>query len=725
MIPMLFSLFLLGGEVTDEIRLYDTVKLTNGSVLTGLIREGPENGSVRIALVGSDGKVAGSDEVAIERQKIAEIVPRRTPRMIFNDQLKKRNLMNAQEVLELASWSSREEVGLAEEATTLAHRALRLAPDERTVYPLLEKLLAKKDTASLEPAEKDREIELAERAREHDIFLPRAFLRAAQVLAGDAAGGWSVLADEAAALLGLVREKGTDEEKAEATEALAHLYLRGERLDELLKLMEAAPESLQEKLRLELINRLLGRDTADDLAAAGETIAKLPPGPDRKVLEASLAWRSGDAARTEQLLLEAVEETRSPETALALGVVLALEGKRKTAEEVAKLVPLSGPDGIFLSYLLGKTENLQALADSLPAVPGVALLQAEETLMRGDAVEAQAALARFLERKDASPSVRALAWPLQAKISYAERAIDAAVRALLYARAALPREGRLSLALANLAALGGDIPGARSYFADAVKLGAPAAPTALADSYIAFRAGELGRCGTVLRSCAGNPALGERERRYVADLGQAVWEATHLETWEDRFDRADGAEVLNAWNEEEKYGIQITLAGKAVTFAGEQTGSLEASTYLSRYADWERFYRASCRLRPVRGDCAFGLLVIQEKDALMVGRLDGETFEIVTRRASVEKREPLNVPFAPGQTYTITLELAPSGDPVATVDGTTVTSTARLRFGKKTPVKVGCFCRGLARGSGVEMNVEWFRLWRLLDGGAKKSGKKP
>jgi tetratricopeptide (TPR) repeat protein len=379
MMPILCVLISL-APVTEEIRPHDVIRLKNGSTLTGLMRPGAESGAVAITLVNAEGTVTG--EVTIQRADILEIVPRRTQQMIYRDEVKRRDLFDPRQTFELAAWCERP-AELAGEAIELAHRSLRLDPDNLEVYPLFARLLAALDPSALSAAQRDREVELALRARERSIFLGSAYLRAARILAGDA---WTVLAEEAVALLEAVRAQGSEAEQAEATQALAHLYVANDRLDAVLKLLEAAPEALGEKLRAEVVTRLLVRTRPEDLATAHEIVARMPDDADRKVLDASIAWRRGDAARTETLLLAAIEESSSVETARALGVVLALEGKVKTAAEVVKIVAAAGPDGLLLAHLLGEPAKLEELLTAIASAPGAPLLGAAE-LFRCDEVE--------------------------------------------------------------------------------------------------------------------------------------------------------------------------------------------------------------------------------------------------------------------------------------------------------------------------------------------------
>ncbi len=724
MTPLFLALAVLLNPVTEQIRPFDTIKLKNGNVLIGLIRENYETAAVTIALLGSDGTVSDRDEVKIRQEDIAEIIRRRTTRDIFKDERTKRNLMNPTDVLELALWCGRPEVGLKTEALSLGHRALRLAPDRTEVYPLLARLLEERDVKSLSPADRDLEIELALRARQQNLFMGTAFLRAARALILDSPESWTVLTDEAVRLFELVRSKGTEEEQAQATAALAMLYLTWDRLDDLLAILQTASEELKAQLRTEIITRLLLRDTGDDIARAQEYIAALPGGPQRKELEAALALRTGDTARTEALLLEVIDETSSPEAALALGVVLALQKKTKTAAEILKAVPVEKADGmprfdgLLLKHLLGDEQALADLLTALPNTPGILLLAAAEAAVRGDPDAGDRHLQAFRAQPAVPESIRPLAWVVAATLSVAngadEQAQRQAWRQLLYARAGMPEEWRLSLALANLHAHRGDIARARRYFREGVKQQAPAGQAALSEAYLAYRARDLDTCEELARACATSPDLTASQLGYVTRLSRAVWEATRLESWEDRFTRA-GAEVLNGWTEEEKYGVRIELTGGNVRFSGNQTGALDGVTYLYRYVDWDQFYRFTLRLQARSGDCEVGLLATDGRSSFsLVGDQSG-TFALVTRRVRAEKREPLNATWKPGQSYTLTVERSLKGQVTFFVNGTPLPAKTRISLRKKGRVKMGCFARALTRGGPVELEVEFARLWRLAD----------
>jgi hypothetical protein len=316
--------------------------------------------------------------------------------------------------------------------------------------------------------------------------------------------------------------------------------------------------------------------------------------------------------------------------------------------------------------------------------------------------------------------LRALAWPLAATISFARNRPADACRQLLYARAALPREGRVPLALAGLAAHAGDHARARALFAEAAALGAPEALTTLTDAYLAFRAGELGRAASLAQACAANPTLTEREQRYVARLERAVWEAANLETWADTFDRPDNPEVLNGWQPDAKYGIAVTLAGGNVVMSGVQSGT--GDTYLFRFVEGNRLRRAVFSVAPGAAGCQFGVMLTDGKDAVVVGTAPDGSFELVTRRGTAEKREALPAP--PGGARRIGLELSAAGDPAALIDDATHASTARQRFSKKGQVRVGFFCRGQAGGAAASVKIESARLWRLADRDAKKGASR-
>ena len=83
---------------------------------------------------------ARGEPKSIPRQDIAEIIPRRTPPQIYGDEIRKRDLFDAGQAFELAAWCARDDVGLVDEATVLAHRVLRLDPGNAAVYPLLARL---------------------------------------------------------------------------------------------------------------------------------------------------------------------------------------------------------------------------------------------------------------------------------------------------------------------------------------------------------------------------------------------------------------------------------------------------------------------------------------------------------------------------------------------------------------------------------------------------------
>lgn len=707
------SLWFLGAGVDEEIRLYDEVRLKNGQVLTGLIKEDGDPNEVKLALLRADGTVR--DLVGISRSTVKEIVPRRTPAQIYRNQVKQRDHMDAAQLFELAVWCATDQAGLYDEAAALAHRVLRLAPAMRAVYPLLASLNARKAVAALTPEEADREVELAMRAREHGEFLAGAWLRAARVLLDQNKDAWNVVTDEAVKLLAEVRAKGNAEEAAAATSALSSLYLAWEKLDDLLALggaEVATPETVAAKLLL--------RGTEKDLSDAQELIASLPDGGGRKLAEASLAWSRGDAARTQTLLLEAVELTKSPDAARALAVVLALEGKTKTAEELAKIVAPQGADGALLSYVLGAREALDTFISAHGALPAARLLAAEEKYRRGDAEGAAAAASELLDGAGMPPAARALAWPLLAKAQARLGALDAAVARLLCARAALPGEGRVSLALAAVAAFRNDLYEGRRYLEEARGLRVPPGEAALVEAYLAYREGNLAAASRAAAALSADASLPAACRSYAAHLQRAAWEATRLQSWEDTFERPDATEVLNSWHEDEKYGIRIALAGNRVRFAGTQEGAEDATTFLFVYTEYGRLFRASFRLRAQRDDMAFGVQIAEGAKAARIEAQPGGAWAYVVPGAWGDRSEALPLAWQRGAWHRVTIEFPAKGRPVIEVDGRRAEFPQTAIFAKNANVKLGVFARGGRQGAEVELELDAVKLWRLSDEEVRK-----
>ncbi len=744
MTAILCMVWWLSAGVDEEIRFYDEVRLKNGQVLTGLIKDDTDPAELKMALLRGDGTV--KDLVGVPRSTIQEIVPRRTPPQIYKNQVRKRDLMDARQAFELAEWCATEEANLYGEATVLAHRALRLMPDLREAYPLLAALNARKELAALSAEEADRELELVMLARERGIFLAGAYLRAAQVLLDQSKDAWSVFTDEAVSLLAEVRRKGEPGEAAAATEALSNVYLAWGKLDELLELNPPekqggapaeAPKTVTAKLfslvfpprRGDLpaatapeaiVARLLMRGTAEDLQKATSLLARIPDGGGKKIIEASLAWSRGDAPATEKLLLEALELTKSPQAALALAIVLALEGKTKTAAEIARIVAPQGADGALLSYVLGKPEALDAFMSAHGTLPGARLLGAEDKLRRGDATEAGTVVSGLLADASLSPAARALAWPLGAKASARAGATDEAVQRLLCARAALPGEGRIALALAALAGYRKNAYEARKYLDEARRRNVPASEAALLDAYVTYGEGNLVAASRLLDKLAADTTLSAGNKAYVARLQRAAWEATRLQTWEDTFQRADGGDVLNSWNEEEKYGIKIALAGNRVTCAGVQEGDADACTFLYVYTEYGRLFRASFRVRPQRDDMAFGIRIAEGTKSARIEAVPGGTYALIVPGTRSEKTDALRFTWKRGAWQTITLELPAKGKPIVDVDGQRAELPQTLLFAKNANVKLGVFVRGARQGAEVELDVSDAKLWRLSDEEVKK-----
>jgi hypothetical protein len=209
--------------------------------------------------------------------------------------------------------------------------------------------------------------------------------------------------------------------------------------------------------------------------------------------------------------------------------------------------------------------------------------------------------------------------------------------------------------------------------------------------------------------------LSAGQKAYVVRLQRAAWEATRLETWEDTFQRPDAGEVLNSWNEDEKYGIKIARAGKRVLCSGLQEGNADGNTFLYVYAEYGRLFRASFRVRPQRDDMAFGIQIVEAQKIARIEAVPGGTYALIVPGTRSDKTDTLPFTWKRGEWQTITLEIPAKGKPSIEVDGRRAELPQTLFFAKNANVKLGVFVRGARQGAEVELDVGAAKLWRLSD----------
>ncbi len=715
---VLFFCIFFFGEIDEEIRPYDEIVLKSGGSFKGLIKE-EDNQKVKIALLGSSGTIEGTS--IFFKQNIEEIRRRRTVDQIYAGQCRTRNLMDADQLFEIAQWCAREDVGLKQEAVLLAHRVLRLDPANKAVYPLLDTLLAGASIDTFSLQEKDRDIELVTQARQHGIFIGESFLRTAEILLRKTGQAQRYFSEEAVALLQQVQQLGTAEQAKRALEKLIRVYLRLDAVDRLMAVLAQAPEELQTRYRPEVVTRLLLSGRQKDLEKANELIKSFPEGRDRDLLIASVSWLRGDVAKTEALLYATIEKAQSEEAAMAYALLLALQGKRRTAEAVAKLVDVKNKDAALLNFVLSKDKDAAALTQAENAPAGFTLLACEAACSRGDLQEAGRIVDQLLNDRGLGPSMQALLWVLAARIHVQKNEPEKAVPFLYCAAEAMPHEGRIPLALAELYIQKSNSPLARKYLERAKKAGAPAAQLQLAEAYFAYCRGELENAEKISSRSLTAGGLSEKELRYASRLQHALWETNELQVWDDSFDRADSRDVLRSWNEEENFGVRIELVGGKVKFSGTQRAAAKAVTLLSKTVDWDRFIRARFKVRMLSGNAAFGVLASDEVNTVRIEGDGSGTFQLVTARRDREETEPLPFSWTRNAVMEITLSRSTENEITITCNGKPHTLDRRVRFRRGGTAKIGVFARALSSGAAVNLDVESARFWRLSK--MSKSGR--
>ena len=714
---LVFSILLLSAPISKEIRLYDTIKLTNGSVLRGLIQSDSDRETLTIALLGSEGKVSGG-VVRIPRSQVAEIIPRQTPLQIYREEVRKRDVLDSGQLLELAQWCGKSEVGLYSYAVALAHRVLRLDPTRREVYPLLEKLLARKALENLTEEERDFEIEVALRAQENGVVLPQQFLRAAQILYREAGPGNEQMVRAALGFLLEAKSKGSEEIKNEALSILARIHLDRGDLQSLSALLEECPAEEKLKLERELVVRLLNRGRPEDIDQAEKLIADLPEGVSRSELQAAVSFFRGDLEACRQELLKLVEKTGSPEIVATLGVVLSVSGKEKTAGEIAKLPELSGPDAILLRYLSGVEGAAEKLKTEAVSRLGLWLVPGWQAALTGDKEGVKACVDGLRKSGKVRAEHEMLAWVLSAIAAFSAGDYDQVWRNLLYARAAFHQAPpQLDLSLAALNAWRRDGSEARRLVAEASRRGAPPQWVVLVDAYAAYCAGRLDLCERLLGRLPGVEGSEGPFELYVRLLRNAVWEARCLETWEDRFERADSQDVLSGWLEDERYGVQILLRNQSVVFSGRQAGAPDSITLLYRFVDWGRFYRLRAVFKNPGPGTLCGLFCSDGRSTLRLEVApDGKVYAVIQRQGRSEERKDTGAALAATRSFELGIQYTREGKLVAILGRKQLDLGKPVRFSKRSAVRAGVFAGSLERGGPVEVTVNSVRLWRLSAG---------
>ncbi len=99
--------------------------------------------------------------------------------------------------------------------------------------------------------------------------------------------------------------------------------------------------------------------------------------------------------------------------------------------------------------------------------------------------------------------------------------------------------------------------------------------------------------------------------RWALEVNRRLVQREKLVLWEDRFERADGLQVSNGWQEDERYGVRISLSQGKVAFGGRQQGLGWERTKLVRRVDTRKVAAVEARLdgKGLGDKCYAGVIV--------------------------------------------------------------------------------------------------------------------
>ncbi|MBN1417974.1 MAG: tetratricopeptide repeat protein, partial [Planctomycetes bacterium] len=648
-------------EIDEEIREFDTLVLKDGTTFEGFIlKEDPVVGIVSFEL-----KERGI-KFDIETDRLARIIRRQSAQEIYKRKIARASVRSAREQFDLGRWCLGERVGMRAEARKHILLAIHRDPALQEAYPYFLDLASDKPIAEKTEEELAEEAEVCVLARRAGLSSADLEYRLAQIAERLDLSGTAEEAYRAA--IAAAPPESTIARRSHL--ALAAILVSQDREEEALEEYDALSGAgadwefvpLWEQARI-----LVARGAASDLERASKALVRAaeiqPDFPGVAALRATIAARRNDLSLARQLLIEAVR--LGPDLASVradLGIVVARLGYLDAASSLFALARARDP--ACLGALLGegfvaarRDESAAALASfraAAEAHPESAVARAflASALVEGGASEEArkelAELARLA--RESAPVFTAFARET-AELALREGDLAKARRYLGYALEHMPQDGDLWLRLAHVALRAGDAGGAATALEKTESLDPGWPTTSNVRGYIAYEAGELVVAETCFRkSSDAFPAPKTRrstiprppQAAYAESALEKIDDARTLEVWSDLFAREDAPEAVNGWNEDERFGVEVKIAGRMLVLEGEQRNEPDGVTAVERSVAATDVERIEARIRVAPGTrVRAGLRLENERrtgGVVFFRDLDG-TMSFRTR-AGNEWREP-------------------------------------------------------------------------------------
>lgn len=302
---------------------------------------------------------------------------------------------------------------------------------------------------------------------------------------------------------------------------------------------------------------------------------------------------------------------------------------------------------------------------------------------------------------------------------------------------------------------GGDPMRARAAL-EAARADAPTSADVLnALAYLDYREGKLGQAAALFEQVVNSFPEDQRDQAnpptalaYALRGKAAVDAASQEETWLEDFARDDSKKVLNNWQEEETYGIEVGLRGGSSYFQGTQAFQDDGLTVLFRELSSDRLSRvrsmirvhsggedARVGLRLEDGDGRSGLVFFRGKDGILKFSINrGQESEIFEPPPPLEGRGE-DDPEHPSDKYDMvsvewpdagaahTMEIrfdAESGDASLFLDGIRVARNIDVPFyGRRGEIRVGV-SGAASLGDSYHFEVRDFEIFRRLPEGSNR-----
>jgi tetratricopeptide (TPR) repeat protein len=615
---------------------------------------------------------------------------------------------------------------------------------------------------------RERELEAYERAEAAGALVPDLRLAKARLLrdAGDREGALAELEKLAAALPPTPTAAAAPAPLLPATGA-----------DDV-----PAGLDLDRAVRLELGDLALALGRIDQAEAAYRAAAALPPSPDRRALEGLglaafargdlaaaasnldaacaaapsvadpvvyrgiVALHAGDLDRAESLFARAHElRDDRPELFLYEGMAAAIRGKEETAARL--LTRAAGPDadpatlveatlgqGLALEIAGRPGEAIAKYVEGLGLVapegklrsPGLAPLAGLAALVRA---EAHAARGESPLAEDALREAASLGYDfptIAAAIARARRDVKdyaTAIRFGRYASARRPGDPDILCGLGRSYLGAGQMEEAEAAF-DAALARAPDDVEAIdGKARVLYGRGERDAAEKLFRRAREL----DPDDAYAALALRRLDEARERRLWRDDFRRADGQDVRNRWDEDERFGIQAAIRGRRLVLSGKQVSEDMGRTQVTRTVEGAQFAELRVRLDAARAGAArAGIrLTVRDGEVAFFRAPDGSVAYATRLGSKKDWTDPVRVGMWPRDAGAHELWLAvggPNRDEL--IFGMDQDEAARAKltpFGKASSFACGIYVQAPVDAP-VEVTVEEARIFVAREKRAGKSG---